>query len=171
MSRFSTFFICFLVILGFSACSDKYKPYRSHYTFKSDTGIPDYSNLDYWAAHPGKKDPADSVPAPLRNENRDTLVDVFFIHPTTFTDKKAASQSNATIDDAAINAKTDYSTILLQGSTFNQYGRVFAPRYRQAHIGNFYSNDSVAASRAFTLAYQDVRTAFLYYLEHYKRLP
>ena len=167
MSRFSTFFICFLVILGFSACSDKYKPYRSHYTFKSDTGIPDYSNLDYWAAHPGKKDPADSVPAPLRNENRDTLVDVFFIHPTTFTDKKAASQSNATIDDAAINAKTDYSTILLQGSTFNQYGRVFAPRYRQAHIGNFYSNDSVAASRAFTLAYQDVRTAFLYYLEHY----
>lgn len=167
MTRFSVFFILFLAILGLSACSDRYKPFRSLYTFKSETGVPDYSNLDYWAAHPSKKDPADSVPAPLRMENRDTLVDVFFIHPTTFTKKEDFSQANASIDDAAINAKTDYSTILLQASTFNQYGRVYAPRYRQAHIGNFYSADSASASRALALAYQDVRTAFLYYLEHY----
>jgi hypothetical protein len=167
MSRFYQILIRFAGILGIQACSDKYQTYSKKYTFRSDTGVPDYSNLDHWAAHPWKKDPSDSIPAPLRKEQRDTITDVFFVHPTTFTNKEDFARNNATIDDPYINAKTDYSTILLQASAFNQYGRVFAPRYRQAHIGNFYSADTVSASKALALAYQDVRTAFLYYLEHY----
>jgi len=169
MTRFLFILIGFLAILSISACSDRYKPFRSNYTFKSENGAPDYSNLNYWAAHPRKIDPSDSIPAPLRKDPRDTVADVFFIHPTTFTKKEDFSRSNAAIDDDYINVKTDYSTILLQSSAFNQYGRVFAPRYRQAHIGNFYSADSAGASRAIALAYQDVRTAFLYYLEHYNQ--
>lgn len=167
MSRFLSFFLVFATISSFLACSDRYQTYRSKYTFKSATGVPDYTNLDYWAAHPDKKDVADSIPAPLKNQVGDPLADVFFIHPTTFTNKEDVTRGNAAIDDDYINAKTDYSTILFQASAFNQYGRVFAPRYRQAHIGNFYGVDSVLASRALALAYQDVRTAFLYYLEHY----
>ena len=167
MSRFLSFFLVFATISSFLACSDRYQTYRSKYTFKSATGVPDYTNLDYWAAHPDKKDVADSIPAPLKNQVGDPLADVFFIHPTTFTNKEDVARGNAAIDDDYINAKTDYSTILFQASAFNQYGRVFAPRYRQAHIGNFYGVDSVLASRALALAYQDVRTAFLYYLEHY----
>ena len=132
----------FAPILIISGCADKYQSYRSLYPFKSPTGQPDYASLDYWAAHPAKKDPSDSVPRPLGAETRDTLADVFFIHPTTFTDKKEAARSNAAIDDDYINAKTDYSTILLQASAFNQQSRVFSPRYRQAHIGNFYGADS-----------------------------
>ncbi len=169
MTRFLSIFIGFLAILSISSCSDRYKPFRSNHTFKSENGAPNYANLDYWAAHPGKIDPSDSIPAPLRKDPRDTAADVFFIHPTTFTKKEDFSRSNAAIDDDYINAKTDYSTILLQASAFNQFGRVFAPRYRQAHIGNFYSADSVAASRALALAYQDVRTSFLYYLENYNQ--
>ena len=161
MTRFYPFLILFVGFLGIQACSDQYQSYSSKYTFRSDTGVPDYSNLDHWAAHPWKKDPSDSIPAPLRTEERDTIADVFFIHPTTFTKKEDFARSNAAIDDPYINAKTDYSTILLQASAFNQYGRVFAPRYRQAHIGNFYSADSVSASRALALAYQDVRNAFI----------
>jgi hypothetical protein len=95
------------------------------------------------------------------------LADVFFIHPTTFTDKKDAARSNAAIDDDYINAKTDYSTILLQASAFNQQSRVFSPRYRQAHIGNFYGVDSSLATQSLQLAYSDVRNAFRYYLQHY----
>lgn len=167
MSRFYLFLLFLAGFLGIQACTDKYQSYSSKYTFRSQTGVPDYSNLDHWAAHPEKKDPADSIPAPLRKEKRDTIADVFFIHPTTFTKKEDFARANAAIDDPYINAKTDYSTILLQASAFNQYGRVFAPRYRQAHIGNFYSADTVSASKALALAYQDVRTAFLYYLEHY----
>ena len=58
--------------------------YKSHYYFKSNDGKPDYSNLDYWAAHPWKKDPSDSIPTPLKDEIRDSIADVFFLHPTIF---------------------------------------------------------------------------------------
>lgn len=167
MRPFFSIFIVFLLVLGISSCSDKYQSYRSNYTFRSPKGVPDYANLDYWAAHPWKKDPSDSVPQPLISEKRDSVADVFFVHPTTFTRKKDFDQANANIDDDYINAKTDYSTILLQASAFNQSSRVFAPRYRQAHIGNFYSEDTMASAKALALAYQDVRAAFSYYLKHY----
>ena len=156
-----------IAILQLTSCSDKYLVYRNNYQFKSANGQPDYSNLDYWAAHPWKWDPSDSVPQPLRMEISDSLVDVFFLHPTTFTKKKQAAQSNAAIDDDYINAKTDYSSILYQASVFNQQCRVFAPRYRQAHIQNFYSTDTLKSRIAFDLAYTDVKASFEYYLQHY----
>lgn len=167
MSRFLAFLAPFLLVFVVFGCSDKYQSYRSNYTFRSQNGVPDYANLDYWAAHPWKKDPSDSVPKPLWQEKRDSVADVFFVHPTTFTRKKDFERANASIDDDYINAKTDYSTILLQASAFNQSSRVFAPRYRQAHIGNFYIADSSASSKALALAYEDIRTAFQYYLEHF----
>lgn len=167
MRPFYSIFITFLLFFVISSCSDKYQSYRSNYIFRSSNGMPDYANLDFWAAHPWKKDPSDSVPQPLLDEPKDSTADVFFLHPTTFTRKKDFARANANIDDDYINAKTDYSTILLQASAFNQSSRVFAPRYRQAHIGNFYSADTAASSKALALAYQDVRAAFIYYLEHY----
>lgn len=166
MSRILSFLFVFTLFFALFGCADKYQSYRSLYPFKSPNGQPDYANLDYWAAHPDKKDPSDSIPRPLRSETRDTIADVFFLHPTTFTDKKEAARPNAAIDDDYINAKTDYSTILFQASTFNQQSRVFSPRYRQAHIGNFYGADSALAVQALQLAYSDVRNAFRYYLQH-----
>lgn len=157
----------FLVVFGFLSCSNKYKVFESKYTFKSDNGRPAYELLDYWAAHPVKWDPSDSIPQPLRNEPRDTLADVFFIHPTTFTAKKDEDIPTAAIDDNKLNAKTDYSTILYQASVFNQHCRVFAPRYRQAHIRNFFSEDKNKAAVAFEIAYEDVKTAFIYYLNNW----
>lgn len=148
------------------SCSDKYLPYTRQYSFKSSNGLPDYSSLDYWAAHPWKRDPSDSIPAPLRNEPRDSVVDVFFIHPTTHTDPALKNVSNALIDDAYINAKTDYSTILFQASVFNQHARIFSPRYRQAHITAFYSKDSTAVA-VFETAYADLKNAFEYYLQNW----
>lgn len=163
MSRFLLpipFFLFFLY-----SCSNKYASLQRNYTFKSSDGKPHYEDLDYWAAHPWKWDPSDSIPLPLRGEMKDSTVDVFFIHPTTFTENKFKRVSNTQIDDARINAKTDYSSILYQASVFNKECRVFAPRYRQAHIRNFFSADKQAAEKAFELAYEDVRNAFLYYLE------
>jgi hypothetical protein len=92
------------------------------------------------------------VPAPLKNEARDSLVDVFFLHPTTFTLNRKLENTNAGIDDAYINAKTDYSSILYQASVFNQQCRVFAPRYRQAHLASFFSKDKIKAAIAFDFA-------------------
>lgn len=128
---------------------------------------PDYSNIRDWAAHPWKWDPSDSIPKPLRkNFMKDSVVDVFFIHPTTLTGKTDSS-INADMDDAALNHRTDYSSILFQATAFNESSRVFAPRYRQAHYRNYFEKDSTKAKAAFDLAYTDVKNAFEYYLAHY----
>lgn len=141
------------------------------YEDRDPLNLPNYSDLYYWAAHPDKKDPADSVPKPLKSISvMDTLVDVFFIHPTTYTDGQLPFGYSAPINNKELNAKTDYTTILFQASAFNEAGRIFAPRYRQANLQAYFpknNSDSALALAAFELAYQDVKMAFTYYLEHH----
>ena len=166
MMRF-LFVVLASILFISTSCSKKNYSQKAAYQFKSTDGNPDYTNLDYWAAHPYKWDPSDSIPKPLRkNYFKDSVADVFFVHPTTLTSSKN-SNSNALIDDAEINAKTDYSAILYQASAFNEKCRVFAPRYRQAHYGNYFTDDTVRARKAFEIAYQDVKNAFETYLKKY----
>lgn len=172
MIRKWPFIVC--VVLFFAAgCSNGYHRFVSKYTFTNPNGVPDYSNPDHWAALPSKWDPSDSVPAPLRKSYQpDTSADIFFIYPTTYTDKKKTLGWNAPIDDAELNAKTDYTSILLQASVFNEAGRIYAPRYRQANYYAYFpanAQDTLQALAAFELAYQDVKTAFQYYLSHYNQ--
>lgn len=141
--------------------------YRPAYQFKSNDGKPAYDDLNYWAAHPWKHDPSDSIPLPLRNGLVDSSVDVFFLHPTTYIRIKERKNLNAVIDDPVLNARTDYTTILYQASAFNEQSRVFAPRYRQAHIYNFFKKDKQEAAAAFELAYADIKASFEYYLKHW----
>ena len=155
---------CFFLFL--LSCSPKYAKYSGQYLPDKKSETPDYNNLYYWAAHPGKKDPSDSVPLALLDKfSKDTIADVFFLHPTTLTSFDDSSW-NADINDPFINAKTDYSPILYQASVFNEC-RVYAPRYRQAHLRAYYSPDTVANKKAFDLAYEDIQTSFQYYLDHY----
>ncbi len=158
----------YMVLCILLACN-RYKAYQDQYNFKSKDGKPDYSDLNYWAAHPWKWDPSDSVPSALRHEMKDSLADVFFLHPTTHTKKRKAKDRNANIDDAYINAKTDYSAILYQASVFNKQSRVFAPRYRQAHIKTFFEKQDEETEKIFDLAYEDVKTSFEYYLQHWNK--
>src|SRR5258705_2294148 len=138
-------------------------------TEQENSAAPDYSNLYFWAAHPDKKDMSDSVPSFLRNETRDELADVFFLHPTTFTKYMADIPWNASLDDTALNNATDKRTILLQTSIFNNCCRIFAPRYRQAHLKVYLLPNSEPSQKAFDFAYNDLRTAFQYYLDHYNK--
>jgi len=156
-----------ILALGVFSCSDKYLAFKKFYKFKSEDKRPDYSNLNYWAAHPLKWDPSDSIPKPLKKEKRDTMVDVFFLHPTMYTMKLKDGVLNADIDDAYLNAKTDYSSILYQASVFNQHAKIYAPRYREAHISAYFLKDTLAALKAFDFAYEDVKAAFEYYLKNY----
>jgi len=164
------FLIIGFIYIFFAACKPTYETYRKQYESESaihTSSIPDYSKLFYWAAHPEKKDPSDSVPATILTSKKTLQADVFFIHPTTLTSKKSEGELwNATLNDANINLKTDYSSILYQASVFNGSSRVFAPRYRQAHIYSFKTKDTVRALAAFDLAYSDIREAFLYYLKN-----
>lgn len=170
MNLLKKLFFLLLFTLLF-ACKPAYKSFKQAYEREyqqKETVVPNYSDLKYWAAHPWKKDPSDSIPKPLLKEARDSSVDVFFLHPTSFTSKeKNGVVWNADINDAELNAKTDYSSILYQASVFNASARIFAPRYRQAHIFSFFTKDTLKGKESLALAYEDVRHAFEYYLKNY----
>lgn len=132
---------------------------------------PDYANLDLWAAHPDKADPADRTPNGFKDEQSTAGVDVFFLYPTTYTGSQRKEKNwNADASDPKVNKKTDESAILFQASIFNGAGRVFSPRYRQAHLHAFFAQkDSVSAREALDVAYADIKTAFQYYLDHWNQ--
>ncbi len=135
-------------------------------SFHAQTSL-DYSDLSLWAAHPDKKDMADMVPDQKLTDNQpDAQVDVFFVHPTTYTKKFIDGLWNAPVDNAELNAKTTSTTIKLQASIFNVAGKVYAPFYRQAHLQSYYPKKSGDnAIPAFALAYQDVEDAFNQFLK------
>lgn len=130
---------------------------------------PEYSDLQHWAAHPNKNDPADKTPAQAPGIPGTPLAaDVFFIHPTTLTGSHRSHRHwNGALDDERLNRKTDEGAILYQASIFNAAGNVYAPRYRQAHIQSFYGKDKKSGDQALDTAYQDVLAAFDYYLQHW----
>ncbi len=163
--------IVFAVLLTLASCSQSnYAKYGPIYEKDSLTNAPDYSNLVYWAAHPDKKNPSDSVPASILNSYQPSKnVDVFFVYPTSYLDPEMPYGWTASLNDAKINIYTDYSAILYQASVFNEVGKIYAPRYRQAHIKSYTPvghEDTVKAIAAFEIAYQDVKAAFEYYLAH-----
>ncbi len=158
-------------VLFASCAQNNYTKMSPIYEKEALSEVPDYSQLAYWAAHPDKKDPSDSVPAALQNQYQPTKkVDVFFVYPTSYLDPAMPYGWNASLKDLKTNIYTDYSSILYQASVFNEVGAIYAPRYRQAHIKSYSPvnhEDTVKAIAAFELAYQDVKKAFEYYLEHY----
>lgn len=162
--RYTLLFSLFICSIFLCSCKT-YLPVNSFEAVADDRV--DYADLDHWAAHPDKVDLADKVPGSDQLVNdEDQNVDVFFIHPTTYTGKKGHDTWNADINDKSLNERTDGSTILYQASIFNQAGRVFAPRYRQAHLHAYMTKDKTSAKAAFEKAYDDVEAAFLYYLNH-----
>lgn len=132
--------------------------------------VPDYSQASAWAALPDRADAADVFPKGMKDYQKDAEVDVFFVHPTIYTQKrKEADGWNADVQNAKMNKRVDGSAIRFQSSIFNGVGRVYAPRYRQAHIRTYWMGDSTMKTRIFDLAYSDVRNAFQYYLDHYNQ--
>lgn len=131
---------------------------------------PDYAQASSWAALPERQDPADALPKGMEDRQKDAEVDVFFVYPTIYTQKREETDPwNADVQDAKMNKKVDESAIKFQASIFNGVGRVYAPRYRQAHIQAYWLRDRELKKRVFDLAYDDVRRAFQHYLEHYNQ--
>lgn len=127
----------------------------------------DYGEIRNWASHPKKKDLGDAIPDSKQVADYSGLrADVFYIHPTTYTDKDAIEYWNASLTDDVLNTETDKQPIKYQASIFNQVGRLFAPRYRQAHLRSYFSRDTIQSRQAFERAYRDVEAAFLHYMEY-----
>ncbi len=164
--------ILLIMVLVMASCSkSNYVRFAPIYEKEAIGETPDYSSLTYWAAHPNKWNPSDSVPRSLLNNYTPAKnVDVFFVYPTSYLDPAMPYGWSASLKDIKTNIYTDYSSILYQASVFNEVGKIYAPRYRQAHIKSYNPvghEDTVKAIAAFELAYLDVKNAFEYYLEHY----
>jgi hypothetical protein len=117
---------------------------------------PNYASAGAWAQLP---------PDPSRWTDEDGPADIFFIHPTTFD---GGDHWNGPIDDRRSVRMLERTMIPNYAGPFQQVGRVFAPRYRQASLYSFLTNrDDAREARRF--AYGDVRAAFMQYLAVYNR--
>jgi len=166
-----SFYFLILIII-FIACSEKTYIIDKDYSSSLIPAPPDYSKKEHWASLPDKLDAADSIPkkSGLKDLQAAAKADVFFVHPTIFTDKpKNQFLWNADVNDADLNAQIQSSTILNQASIFNGACRIYAPYYRQAHLYSFHTPNPKDGEKALELAYHDVKTAFEYYLQHFNQ--
>lgn len=132
---------------------------------------PDYAVEENWAALPFRDDQADLTPGTeLEDQQLTARADVFYLHPTIYADTRQGNQYwNANLDDDKLNASVDDITLRNHAAIFNAAAKVYAPRYRQAHIKVFYRAGSAVAQQALDTAYQDVLAAFDFYLDNYNR--
>jgi Protein of unknown function (DUF3089) len=160
-------------LIALAICLAHCRNYNPRMTFDArlTPSAPRYADPANWAALPQRTDIADRTPGPQYPDMQDsTDVDVFFLHPTTLTeDVRHGDYWNADPADPTINKKTDGSSMRYQASVFNGVGRVYAPRYRQAHLYSFRTKDKASAAQALDTAYTDVLAAFDYYLKHYNQ--
>jgi hypothetical protein len=137
--------------------------------FDASTAVaePNYSDAINWAALPGKIDPADLVPAGVdKTVQTEQPVDTFFIHPTGFM------RSNTWTSPMDSNSGTEENTLWMmanQASAFNGCCNVYAPRYREATIVSYFGETDLR-DEVLGFAYQDVKRAFAYFIDHLKEM-
>ena len=124
---------------------------------------PDYSKDASWAALPGIPSSAEDVPPGLPPGQPELIqaVDVFYLHPTSYFWRW---HWNAPITGWLTRRITSV-TIAGSGSAFNGAGQIYAPRFRQLTLSGFEIPESRIGG--LEVAYEDVRAAFLYFIEHY----
>ena len=135
-------FLLSILFLLCTACSKKSYVLDSGFSSSAIPPAPDYSKSEHWASLPDKVDAADSIPkkSGLKDLQAAAKADVFFVHPTIFTDEpKNQYKWNADVSDIDLSRQIQLSTILNQASIFNGACRIYAPYYRQAHLYSFHT--------------------------------
>ena len=157
------------LILGVSllylitSCKSVYQ--TSEFKIETAPPAPDYSLNEYWVALPHHTPKAvEEVTGSLSPKK----ADVFFIYPTLFT-AKSESAWNADYRLPSIRNEVIEKSLTFQASAWCAAANLYMPFYRQAHYRIFvepYASQGIEAGR---LAYQDIKTAFEYYLKHYNQ--
>ncbi len=144
----------------------------------------DYNNMANWAFHPDKSGTlidgfnidiavvdenlaTTSVYQFTNNSMTNTGVDVFFVHPTIL-------QNLATYTEIETVPIADQNTLMValsirgQVGLLSKYGRMFAPRYRQATPPTFVGSDLDSTQvNVLEISYTDIKDAFLNYLNNH----
>ena len=123
----------------------------------------DYSEESNWAVLP--TDTFDHFISVDTGIN--TAVDVFFVYPTLLTSKKD-DRWNYPIGDEQHRATVMKTIVKYQASAFLNAGNMYMPYYRQAHIRSYHHLEG-GGRDALYFAYEDIKAAFQYYLEHYNQ--
>lgn len=130
-----------------------------------------YEDPKLWYSRPGigTRDPARWQPAyagdrgvlPTPAEPSQRFA-VFFVHPTSYINR---TSWNAPLDNGGDPEAERIARIYLRGmaSPFNAASEIWAPRYRQATMGSFLT-DEPQAKQAIDAAYADVLEAYRYFL-------
>jgi hypothetical protein len=153
-----------LIVLGvflLSCSSAKIVPFSSVDTPKN----PDYSKSESWAVLPGQYPQSLSE---VIGEESLKPVDVFFIYPTLFSDKKDPAW-NADIYRSDIREEVISLSVTNQASAFTEAANLYVPFYRQAHYKVFDNQLRPIAGDTWAIAYEDVKAAFEYYLKNYNK--
>ena len=161
-------FCTFLFFIVFINCKMAYK--TSNFEKDNIPSKPNYSKNESWAVLPGKY-PKDLIQ--ITGDYSEKQADVFYIYPTLFSDRKNPSL-NADIFDEFFRKEIIQKAIKYQASAWVSSANLYAPFYRQAHYRIFSEPYSIVDLRnespgigAWTLAYEDLKNAFEYYIEHY----
>jgi hypothetical protein len=130
-----------------------------------------YEDPKLWYSRPGigVSDPARWQPAyatdrgllPTPAEPKPRFA-VFFVHPTSYLNR---ASWNAPLDNGGDPEAERIARVYLRGmaSPFNAASEIWAPRYRQATMGAFLT-DQPEGKQAVDAAYADVREAYRYFL-------
>jgi hypothetical protein len=132
----------------------------------------DYADGAAWLCRPGRQDAcavdltttivaADgSLTREEWSADPDAPIDCFYVYPTVSTD--ATTNSDMTPDEA------ERRVVHLQFARFGSVCRPYAPSYRQVTLAGLRArlSDEGGTGLGRGLAYDDVRDAFRYYLEH-----
>lgn len=160
------------LVLG---CSKNNKGVSFAEQFADEIGVAplDYSNMDLWACSSERSDDvcdkdysALTVEADGSQTNEvyspatDPGIDCFYIYPTM--DWSPNPGNHEDLKDVLM----PLSVIEAQAGRFSEVCRVFAPFYRQATLGSYLAESSVAEG-IFKKAFLDVATSFEYYLRHW----
>lgn len=165
MTKIHFIYYCLFIYVCTISC-------KTHYSTKdfkiTEVPIsPDYNNLESWAVHPDRNDSLIDV---FYNKKKyDLKADVFYVYPTLLTDKNDNSWNSDTKDIKQIDQIRNLA-IKYQASAWANSGRIFSPLYRQVHLRSFYepytSNGGIDAG---IIAYNDIRRAFINYLENHNK--
>lgn len=135
------------------------------YDASLNVAAPDYSQQKFWAALPATDDLADSLPVG-EVAATDAPADVFFVHPTGFLNGK---NWNSLLEEESRTEENTKWMLINQASAFNGCCDIYAPRYREASIFRYLTDDEVIITRTMDLAYSDVVNAFNHFLETYSK--
>lgn len=150
-------FLMLAALLGWNLFQDRIMrtAFVPSISFRAPPGAIDYRRPENWISRPGiEHDPSHWTPPGFARADQPKVA-AFYVAPTTSLDR---TRWNAPLDDPTSRDRLRLFTAS-QASAFNGVAAVWAPRYRQATIGAFLTNER-DAQRALDFAYRDVVRAF-----------